>query len=172
MKCDGLKVYKVYTTRNEGAFGFCEGSDPTDIELEHESVCLKSDVDRLLDEKDAEIAALKAMAEEREKEIEFMHSNCKWRAGDGCDRLHGELMAAVGDVGELKAEIESLKASHYAEMMDAGMRERRLNRAFYKACANWAFAREVIAANFIDVEDAKKWAVVEAKCIKKAEEYR
>lgn len=52
MKCDKLKAYKVYTTRNEGAFGFCEGADPTDIELEHESVCLKSDVDK-------EIAELK-----------------------------------------------------------------------------------------------------------------
>lgn len=50
MKCDELKVYKVYTTRNEGAFGFCECADPTDIELEHESVCLKSDVDKAIAE--------------------------------------------------------------------------------------------------------------------------
>ena len=48
--CDQLKVYKVYTTRNEGAFGFCEGADITDIELEHESVCLKSDVDKAIAE--------------------------------------------------------------------------------------------------------------------------
>jgi hypothetical protein len=74
--------------------------------LPEEKVYLKSEADKVIAEKDKEIAELKAMAEEREKEIEFMHSNCKWYAGDGCARLHGELMAAVGDVGELKAEIE------------------------------------------------------------------
>lgn len=31
----------------------------------------------------------------------------------------------------LKAEIESLKASHYADMVDAGMRERRLRRVLW-----------------------------------------
>lgn len=75
-------------------------------------------------------------------------------------------------IAKLKEKLESVQATAYADGVDAGMRERRLRRALYKACANWAFAREVIAANFIDVEDAKKWAVVEAKCLKKAEEYR
>ena len=36
---------------------------------------------------------------------------------------------------ELRKEIESLKASHYAEMVDAGMRERRLSRALWLAHA-------------------------------------
>ena len=35
----------------------------------------------------------------------------------------------------LKDEIESLKASHYAESVDAGMRERRLRRALWRAIA-------------------------------------
>jgi hypothetical protein len=39
------------------------------------------------------------------------------------------------EIAELKAEIESLKASHYAEMVDAGMRERRLKRALWIARA-------------------------------------
>ena len=88
----------------------------------------------------------------------------------------GELKAKLEDVNELiktaRQMLEDAKATHYAEMVDAGMRERRLKRALYKACANWAFAREELAANFIDVEDAKKWAVVNVKCIKKAEEYK
>lgn len=64
-----------------------------------------------------------------------------------------------------KAEVDALIAEKDEEI-------HRLRRALYKACANWAFAREVIAANFIDVEDSMKWAVVNAKCIKKAEEYK
>lgn len=36
---------------------------------------------------------------------------------------------------ELRKEIESLKASHYAEMVDAGMRERRLRRLLWHAIA-------------------------------------
>ena len=39
------------------------------------------------------------------------------------------------------AEIESLKASHYAEMVDAGMRERRLRRALWLARAMRAEAQ-------------------------------
>lgn len=46
---------------------------------------------------------------------------------------------------EAFAKLESLKASHYAEMVDAGMRERRLRRAFYKACANWACVEAVLS---------------------------
>jgi hypothetical protein len=139
---------------------------------------LKSEADKVIAEKDAEIAAFKAMAEEREKEIEFMHSNCKWYAGDGCARLHGELMAAVGDVGELKAEIESLKASHYAEILDAGMRERRLRRALYKACANWAHEKDDrYYLKYVCISDDarieyERWRNVERKCLKKVEEYR
>jgi Tat protein secretion system quality control protein TatD with DNase activity len=38
-------------------------------------------------------------------------------------------------LAEKDKEIESLKASHYAEMVDAGMRERRLRRALWLAHA-------------------------------------
>lgn len=47
---------------------------------------------------------------------------------------------------------------------------RRLRRALFKACANWAYATENLAANFLDVYEAKKWAAVYARCIKKAGE--
>ena len=128
MKCDELKVYKVYTTRNEGAFGFCEGSDPTDIELEHESVCLKSDVD-------AAIAELK-------------------------DVNH-----------ELQVDLEGAKATAYADSVDAGMRERRLQRALYKACANWALST-LAWLDCIDQGEPRKWSEMMQKCRAKAEEYR
>ena len=67
--------------------------------------------------------------------------------------------------------IESLKASHYAEMVDAGMRERRLLRALYKACANWAHA-ELMWASFIDFKFPETWYNMENKCLNKAELYK
>ena len=38
------------------------------------------------------------------KEIGFMHSNCKWNAGDGCARLLGEKLALVNDIEKVKAD--------------------------------------------------------------------
>ena len=42
--------------------------------------------------------------------------------------LKSEVDAAIA---ELKAKLESEKASHYADSVDAGIRERRLNRALW-----------------------------------------
>ena len=74
-------------------------------------------------------------------------------------------------INELKAEIESLKATHDTEMVDAGMRERRIRRALYKACANWAKSfktAEMLGAHV----DAVEWDNMETKCRAKAEEYK
>jgi myosin heavy subunit len=86
---------------------------------------------------------------------------------------------------EVDAEIESLKASHYAEMVDAGMRERRLRRTLYNACANWAKCEERInnrdaydASEYLpSAEDkfrkkAERWSEIERKCRAKAEKYK
>ena len=61
---------------------------------------------------------------------------------------------------ELKAKLEDAKATAYAESVDAGMRERRLRRAFYKACANWAKAYRY-----------PSFRKMERKCRAKAEEF-
>lgn len=74
---------------------------------------------------------------------------------------------------EVDKEIESLKASHYAEMVDAGMRERRLRRALYKACVNWAKSERYTEATWHGDEHREElWSEVESKCRAKAEEYR
>jgi hypothetical protein len=86
---------------------------------------------------------------------------------------------------ELEAKLEDAKALHYAEMVDAGMRERRLRRALYNACANWAKCEERInnrdaydASEYLpSAEDkfrkkAERWSEIERKCLKKAEEYK
>ena len=70
-------------------------------------------------------------------------------------------------VAELKAKLEDAKATAYAESVDAGMRERRLKRALYKACANWAHHRVFVRYK----TNEKAWENVERKCLKKSKEY-
>jgi hypothetical protein len=89
---------------------------------------------------------------------------------------------------EVDAEIESLKASHYAEMVDAGMRERRLKRALFiahaiKAKFKWWWITECkhneSCKILPDPRKIKKftntaWVCSKSqeKCRAKAEEYR
>lgn len=121
----------------------------------HGRYYLKYEVDALLAEKDAEITRLES----------------------ACRAFATERDANQDAIYELRKEIESLKASHYAEMVDAGMRERRLKRALYKVCANWAWAEHV---RYVDISDGsqgykqvqERWEKMASKCIKKAREYR
>lgn len=134
---------------------------------------------------DEAIAELKQKLSEKDDEI----YNQKWR-GDEWAKF----------CNQKDKEIESLKASHYAEMVDAGMRERRLRRALWLARANDArnsYLKWNLFANFesedklftIDEYDetpgvtdfstlrtyaewCKVWQNVGRKCLKKAEEYK
>lgn len=51
-------------------------------------------------------------------------------------------------IAELKQKLEDAKAAAYTESVDAGMRERRLKRALYKACAMWADRTRLICSVF------------------------
>ena len=88
-------------------------------------------------------------------------------------------------VEELRTEIESLKASHYADSVDAGMRERRLRRALYKACANWAMSKSLLSysqavkyESYLPTKGAKLrrrsslWHHCYEQCEAMAEEYK
>lgn len=119
-------------------------------------------------------------------------------------KIDGEIYVSLDQVNkaieEKNAEIENIKATHYAEMVDAGMRERRLRRALWLARANNAinsYDKWNLFANFesedklftIDEYDetpgvtdfstlrtyaewCKVWQNVGRKCIKKAEDYK
>ena len=87
-----------------------------------------------------EYESLKRENAELKKEIEFMHSNCKWNVGDGCARLLGEKHAIINEIAELKAKLESVQATAYAESVDAGMENRRLKRELWIARAARAYA--------------------------------
>ena len=76
-------------------------------------------------------------------------------------------------IHELQVDLEEAKATAYTESVDAGMRERRLRRALYKACANWARSERYTEATWHGDEHREElWAEVQEKCRAKAEEYR
>ena len=76
----------------------------------------------------------------------------------------------------LKAKLESVQASAYTDSVDAGMRERRLQRALWLARALRAsdIQRWWISATCAPITERAcgVWNNVERKCLKKAEEYR
>ena len=140
------------------------------------------EMDLYIAEKDAEIAELK------KKLMPCLNGDCI---------LTCEVVEKYGkENAELKAEIESLKASHYAESVDAGMRERRLRRALWLKRADDAKHLVVAYENYdyldcqemtIKQESARTWMTcklrtaeewvkvwknVERKCREKAEEYK
>lgn len=87
---------------------------------------------------------------------------------DKVDPVISELKA---ENAELKQKLESVQATAYAESVDAGMRERRLKRALYKACANWALST-LAWLDCIDQGEPRKWSEMVQKCRAKAEEYK
>ena len=87
---------------------------------------------------------------------------------------HKERHEYIKMIAELKQELEDAKATAYAESVDAGMENRRLKRALYKACANWANLE--VFDRTVGIDDpnveANRWALMRNKCLKKAEEYK
>lgn len=73
------------------------------------------------------------------------------------------------EIEELKRKLEDVQANAYVDSVDAGIRERRLRRALYKACFNWA---HFAVAFFSSYATKEKWRKMENKCLEKAEEYK
>jgi hypothetical protein len=126
---------------------------------------------------------------------------------DECAELHNRVATLLSQIrirderiDELKAELETVQESAYADSVDAGMLERRLRRALWLARANNAinsYDKWNLFANFesedklftIDEYDetpgvtdfstlrtyakwCKVWQNVGRKCLKKAELYK
>ena len=88
------------------------------------------------------------------------------------DKVIAELYA---ENERLKAKLESVQATAYADSVDAGMRERRLKRALWLARAENAKNSAFICWNRPEEEwqtKYKKWKKVEQLCRAKAEEYK
>ena len=129
----------------------------------------------------AENESLKAKLAEKDEEIDKQ----KWRGDEWAKACN-----------QKDKEIESLKASHYAESVDAGMRERKLQHALWLARAKRAEARKnywyvrsihegdkelwsidgsavkyIGCIKRVNFDWLKIWSEVERKCRAKAEEY-
>ena len=92
----------------------------------------------------------------------------RWQDKDLTEYYEAESVDAA--IEELKQKLENVQASMYADVVDANMEVRRLKRALYKACANWAHA--TIYFSGVNESDEFKWENMETECLKKAEEYR
>ena len=107
-----------------------------------------------------------------------------------CDGITGSAHEVYGKsevdeaIAELKAELESVQATAYADGVDAGMRERRLNRKYWEDKADEAAKmKRLIYDGKITYRDEycnemdwrimhKVWEDEETKCRAKAEEYK
>lgn len=71
----------------------------------------------------------------------------------------------------VKMQEDDVVAEFKEKLEDAGMRERRLRRALYKACANWADVVAFEETEGIGYENsvAERWRKMESKCRAKAE---
>ena len=123
-----------------------------------------------LAEKDREIALLK------ERICNGDVSRLTWI--DDCiakDKEIAELKQKLEDVNELvKESKELLKESqkmHQRCADNASKQIRRLKRALYKACAEWALST-LSWLDCIDQGNPVKWGEMRWKCLKKAEEYK
>jgi hypothetical protein len=133
-------------------------------------VCLKEDVDKTLAEKDKVIALLK------EHICNGDVSRLTWI--DDCiakDKEIAELKKKLEDVNELvKESKELLKESqkmHQRCANNASKQIRRLKRALYKACAEWALST-LSWLDCIDQGNPVKWGEMRRKCLEKVEEYK
>ena len=122
------------------------------------------------DEVEAAIDELKAEHHKERHEYIKMIAELKQKLQDQCISCPVK-MQEDDVVAEFKQKLEDAKATAYAESVDAGMRERRLKRALYKACANWALST-LARLDSIDQGEPRKWSEMVQKCRAKAEEYK
>ena len=132
MKCDELKPIELECNMGPDVNGVVHREPWKAYDID--------EVDQVLDEKDTEIEDLLRQNRELCQALQVMYSK----------EEYGKLQK---EIESLKAKLESVQASAYADSVDAGMRERRLNRALWIARANRAIEKI-------------------GKCLKKAEEYR
>lgn len=158
-------------------------------------VYLKDKADAALSEKDKEIARQNIEIKEAvqtmkslEAEIIELKDKCQMHDffWEGCgfakrgfkntiavseafDKLEAEnvkLKTALNESEEARYEAGADAADYYQE-------NRKLKRALYKACANWARSERYTESTWHGDEHREElWAEVEDKCLKKAEEYK
>lgn len=152
MKCDELNAYKGDVTI------------PVYGTIADAKVYLKEEADEAIAELKTENAELKQKLAEKESWVKML--------GEGEAALSLELE-------KTKQKLENVQASMYCDVVDANMENRRLKRALYKACANWAYwVEHALTTKFLYNNsyttklERDRWYNMEHKCLKKAEKYR
>ena len=155
MMCDELKAYKGDVTI------------PVYGTIADAEVYLKDKADEALSEKDKEI--------ERLKESVKFFSDTLHRESDSAKECFRFLMNegliscwGLSDKFFVTAKYSKERLKKF-ESQDAEIR--RLKRALYKACANWALST-LAWLDCIDQGEPRKWSEMRQKCLKKAEEYK
>jgi len=110
--------------------------------IESADLYLKSDADKL-------IAELKAQVNAHNNRANLWHYNAQ--------NEHNATVALRMENAKLKAKLEDVQNSAYAESVDAGMRERRLKRALWLARASEA-VKEV---NYWTCQDESSYVIVD-----------
>jgi hypothetical protein len=118
-------------------------------------VYLKSEADQV-------IAELKEQVqEERSANVDYKISARD--LSNGLKEAQAELRGYAKMVKQLKANLDKQEGTN-----------RRLKRALYKACANWADVE--VFDRTVGIDDpnveANRWALMRNKCLKKVEEYK
>lgn len=106
------------------------------------------------------------------KDVDAAIAELKEFAEDACierDDNQTAIDELQAENAELKKKLEDVQASMYCDVVDANMENRRLRRALYKACANWA---HFAVAFFSSYATKEKWRKMERKCLNKMEEYK
>ena len=168
--CDEVVRWKFYFTPEEEKANEATRTEPKPMKCD-ELKQVEYPIEWGLYYDKAEVDAAIAELKDKIQMHDFFWEGCGFEkrgfkntiaVSEAFDRLEAEN-------AELKQKLEDVQASHYAEMVDAGMRERRLRRAFYKACANWA---HIAVAFFSSYVTKDRWRWMERKCLKKEEEYK
>ena len=142
MKCDELKATEIYARFAEEVYDDF-GDSPQEQEYYRK------------EHADAAITELKARIHELESMPHTDNSAVIERISNENERL--------------KAKLESVKATAYAESVDAGMENRKLKRALWLARAERARDNSILLpSKFM----RNVWDNVERKCLAKAKEYK
>ena len=164
MKCDKLKSLWVYCR------DINENVDDEFLKFApkngYEELVEKSEVDEAIAELKCRITDLEGLN----------HDLCeRVTENDGIRQHWEEIEQTRAENERLKKKLESVQASMYCDVVDAGMDNRRLKRALYNLRAVYA---DMMQKRYIEcktdgwVHRVDKWIEVERRCLKKAEEYK
>ena len=149
------------------------------------SVYSKSDVDTVIEEKDRTIEFAKALTlkdieiiKEKDKEIAELKVENE-RIKDELDAANNQCENLINSATDIMLRQDKANDTKCAEIEKLTAENRKLKRALYKACANWACAKmeyekfdsNMFMCGFVTDKEVS-WKSMMKKCQAKAEQYK